>query len=135
MHRWEKGMLWLKVNYIHLYVHLIKSFSNSFVEYTTDAEVQSAVDQFDGQDFKGSNLKVMVGAIQSSSGPSQSFQNTNWNNASMEPTSRIPREERFSRPPMYGTLFYKCFLTTLSRLTSMQNNFCFKYLTLANLRN
>ena len=55
-------------------------------------EVQAAVDQFDGQDFNGSNLKVMVGS--SGGGAGGTFQSSNWNSSggsSMAPTSRLPR--------------------------------------------
>lgn len=63
------------------------------MEFLSDAEVQAAVDQFDGQDFNGSNLKVMVGSSGGNSG-GNSFQNNSWNSfsgSSMAPTSRLPR--------------------------------------------
>ncbi|XP_066929769.1 uncharacterized protein [Clytia hemisphaerica] len=62
-----------------------------FIEFSNDSEVQAAVDQFDGQDFKGSNLKVMVGQTSGGSGGGSSFQNSSWNSSSIAPTSRIPR--------------------------------------------
>ena len=84
-----------------------------FVEFETDEEVQKAVNLFDGQDFNGSNLKVMPGAPPSSGnassfGDSSSFGNASsfgtastFGNASSfgqqgsafpAPTGRMPRE-------------------------------------------
>ena len=64
---------------------------NRFIEFSSDSEVQAAVDQFDGQDFSGSILKVMVGQTSGGGGGGSSFQNSSWNSSSIAPTSRIPR--------------------------------------------
>lgn len=66
-----------------------------FIEFISDAECQAAVDLFDGQDFNGSNLKIMVGSNQVNGTGTTGLHNTNnWGNSSMQPTGRIPRDEQ-----------------------------------------
>lgn len=67
----------------------------SFIEFATDSEVENAVSTFDGQDFNGSTLKVMVG--QSGGGGNFNGGGAPWGNNSSGPTMRLPREEQMPR--------------------------------------
>lgn len=73
-----------------------------FVEFSTEAEVQAAVDQLNNMYLNGSSLRVFSSNNNESAnrnnsnfvGQRTSFENSSpWGSAPSEPTARIPRDD------------------------------------------